>query len=301
MSDGDGSPRRSPRTQSPRSPARRLGNARLANALACSPVETSQQDDAPRSRASGHGEFDDDAHRMSVYVGTWNVGNTAPRMDAAKAWLAPARGHDIIAIAAQEASYAHSKHNISPKDVAATLSSGDDAVGDGHGTYATRRMGWLRSGKMTRFSGAVAGAAAGYYSSARVAEEMKVRNHWFDVVKAAVGPRYRVVQTAVLLQMRLIVLADESIADLITEVRVGYQATGILGAIGNKGGLMVRIELCHGRESMAFIATHLAAHEGEKHVRARNESLARIFAGCWEGSLVSFFFVLFPCLYGQLD
>ena len=130
---------------------------------------------------------------------------------------------------------------------------------------------------------------------------MKVRNHWFDVVKAAVGPRYRVVQTAVLLQMRLIVLADESIADLITEVRVGYQATGILGAIGNKGGLMVRIELCHGRESMAFIATHLAAHEGEKHVRARNESLARIFAGCWEGSLVSFFFVLFPCLYGQLN
>jgi len=56
---------------------------------------------------------------------------------------------------------------------------------------------------------------------------------------------------------------------------------------------MVRIELCHGRESMAFIATHLAAHEGEKHVRARNESLARIFAGCWEGSLVSFFFVFF--------
>ena len=140
---------------------------------------------------------------------------------------------------------------------------------------------------------AVAGAAAGYYSSARVAEEMKVRNHWFDVVKAAVGPKYRVVQTAVLLQMRLIVLADESIADLITQVRVGYQATGILGAIGNKGGLMVRIELCHGRESMAFIATHLAAHEGEKHVRARNESLARIFAGCWEGSLVSFFFVFF--------
>ena len=56
---------------------------------------------------------------------------------------------------------------------------------------------------------------------------------------------------------------------------------------------MVRIELCHGRESMAFIATHLAAHEGEKHVRARNESLARIFAGCWEGSLVSFFSFFF--------
>ena len=246
------------------------------------------------------------------------MGNTAPRMDAAKAWLAPARGHAIVAVAAQEASYPHSKHNLSPKDVTAELSerAGDSTANPEVGGSTppsragtegkSRGVGWrMTRSKMTRFSGAVAGAlagavaagplapigavagaAAGYYSSAKVAEEMKVRDHWFDLVKAAVGPEYGTVQTAVLLQMRLIVLARDDVVDLITETRVGYQATGILGTFGNKGGLMVRIELAGGRESMAFVATHLSAHEGEKHVRARNESLARILAGCWDGSLV---------------
>ena len=52
------------------------------------------------------------------------------------------------------------------------------------------------------------------------------------------------------------------------EVRVGYQATGIHNTIGNKGGLMVRMVL-EGGESIAFVAVHLAAHEGDKHVQAR--------------------------------
>ena len=324
--DDDGSSRRSPLDRSPRSPASRLGNARIANALACAPVtrdasarSTSPADDAREEEEEEEEEDGSPAHRMSVYIGTWNVGNTAPRMDAAKAWLAPARGHAIVAVAAQEASYPHSKHNLSPRDVAAELSARPDRAGrtagqDGGAGAGARtegggkmpRVGWrMTRSKMTRFSGAVAGAlagavaagplapigavagaAAGYYSSAKVAEEMKVRDHWFDLVKAAVGPGYRPVQTAVLLQMRLIVLARDDVVDLITETRVGYQATGILGTFGNKGGLMVRIELAGGRESMAFVATHLSAHEGEKHVRARNESLARILAGCWDGSLV---------------
>ena len=323
--DDDGSSRRtSPLDRSPRSPASRLGNARIANALACAPVTTESRDASARSGPADDARETEEtdgspAHRMSVYIGTWNVGNTAPRMDAAKAWLAPARGHAIVAVAAQEASYPHSKHNLSPRDVAAELSARPDRAGrtagqDGGAGAGARtegggkmpRVGWrLTRSKMTRLSGAVAGAvagadaagplapigavaaaAAGYYSSAKVAEEMKVRDHWFDLVKAAVGPGYRPVQTAVLLQMRLIVLARDDVVDLITETRVGYQATGILGTFGNKGGLMVRIELAGGRESMAFVATHLSAHEGEKHVRARNESLARILAGCWDGSLV---------------
>ena len=324
--DDDGSSRRtSPLDRSPRSPASRLGNARIANALACAPVTTESRDASARSAGPADDARETEetdgspAHRMSVYIGTWNVGNTAPRMDAAKAWLAPARGHAIVAVAAQEASYPHSKHNLSPKDVTAELSEreGDSTANPEVGGSTppsragtegkSRGVGWrMTRSKMTRFSGAVAGAlagavaagplapigavagaAAGYYSSAKVAEELKVRDHWFDLVKAAVGEEYVTVQTAVLLQMRLIVLARRDVADLVTETRVGYQATGILGGtVGNKGGLMVRIELAHGRESMAFVATHLSAHEGEKHVRSRNESLARILAGCWDGSLV---------------
>jgi hypothetical protein len=232
---------------------------------------------------------------LSVFVGTWNVGNVAPQMDACHEWLAAARGHHIIAIAAQEASYPHSRSNLSPKTVSSEMRDVP---------YHVKRLGWLRSSKITRFGGAVAGAmaggvaagpfapvgmvvgaAAGYYSSTKVSQELKVRAHWLDVVKAAVGPGYRVVQTAALLQMRIAVLCAEPMADLVTEVRVGSQATGILNTIGNKGGLMVRVVL-EGGESIAFVAVHLAAHEGARHVQARNDSLSRIFQGCWETSTV---------------
>ena len=96
--DDDGSSRRSsPLDRSPRSPASRLGNARIANALACAPVTTESRDASARSGPADDARETEEtdrspAHRMSVYIGTWNVGNTAPRMDAAKAWLAPARG-----------------------------------------------------------------------------------------------------------------------------------------------------------------------------------------------------------------
>ena len=90
--DDDGSSRRSsPLDRSPRSPASRLGNARIANALACAPVTTESRDANARSAGPADdaretdGEDGSPAHRMSVYIGTWNVGNTAPRMDAAKA------------------------------------------------------------------------------------------------------------------------------------------------------------------------------------------------------------------------
>ena len=179
--DDDGSSRRSsPLDRSPRSPASRLGNARIANALACAPVTTESRDANARSAGPADdaretdGEDGSPAHRMSVYIGTWNVGNTAPRMDAAKAWLAPARGHAIVAVAAQEASYPHSKHNLSPKDVAAELSERKDDSNENpevtgstqpsRGSEGkTRGVGWrmVTRSKMTRFSGAVAGAVAG--------------------------------------------------------------------------------------------------------------------------------------------
>lgn len=187
-----------------------------------------------------------DGAPLSVFVGTWNVGNVAPRMDACVEWLAAARGHHVIAIAAQEASYPHSRGNLSPKTVSSEMRDVP---------YHVKRLGWLRSSKITRFSGAVAGAmaggiaagpfapvgmivgaAAGYYSSTKVTEEIKVRNHWFDVVKAAVGPGYRVVQTAVLLQMRLIVLAQVPVAELVREVRVGYQVRRIFLVLLLSGG-----------------------------------------------------------------
>jgi hypothetical protein len=179
-------------------------------------------------------------------------------------------------------------------------SAGCDSV------FAKKKRGFFGSSKFARASGAlagalaggvaagplapfglVAGAAAGYYSSARVAAELKSRRHWFDLCAAAMGPEYCMVQTATLLQMRLVVFArKKTVMDtrLIQSTRVGYQATGLLGAVGNKGGLMVRLGFAHGG-AVAFVACHLAAHEGEKHVTARDESVAAILRGCWDGSV----------------
>ena len=282
-------------------------------------------------------------------------------MDAVTQWLARARGHDLVAVAAQEASYPHSRANLKPEAVWAetlaaqrggglaeaeaardaarlaaaeggsTASSSDseephDAAGrtassedpsedlsdaprhaDIESFAKKKKRGFFGSSYFARASGAlagalaggvaagplapfglVAGAAAGYYSSAKLASELKSRRHWFRVVAAAMGPEYVPVQTATLLQMRLIVFAKRvTVMDknLIQNTRVGYQATGLLNAVGNKGGLMVRLALADGG-SVAFVACHLAAHEGEKHVAARDESVAAILRGCWESSVV---------------
>jgi hypothetical protein len=181
-----------------------------------------------------------------------------------------------------------------------------DSAGCDSSVFAKKKRGFFGSSKFARASGAlagalaggvaagplapfglVAGAAAGYYSSARVAAELKSRRHWFDLCAAAMGPEYCMVQTATLLQMRLVVFArKKTVMDtrLIRSTRVGYQATGLLGAVGNKGGLMVRLGFSHGG-AVAFVACHLAAHEGEKHVTARDESVAAILRGCWDGSV----------------
>ena len=277
---------------------------------------------------------------LSTWVGTWNVGNVAPDMDACTEWLATARGHDLVAVAAQEASYPHSKKNLKPEavweqmmiaegrtgntdaqatcdettttstshDSTACQSEGADDENSNSSTFTKKKKGFFTSSKFTRASGAiagalaggvaagplapfglVAGAAAGYYSSAKVAAELKARRHWFEVIRASMGPDYVLVQSTTLLQMRLAVFCKKVLLtetdSLIEEVRVGYQATGVGNLIGNKGGLMVRLEL-RGGESVVFVACHLAAHEGEKHVSARDESIARILRGVWDNSQV---------------
>ena len=120
------------------------------NATARSADGVGRADDASSSADASRLGLDSDA--LTVFVGTWNVGNVAPRMDACREWLSRARGHHLVAVAAQEASYPHSRANLSPKAVSAEMS---DAA------YHVERLGWLRSSKFARVSGAIAGAVAG--------------------------------------------------------------------------------------------------------------------------------------------
>ena len=330
-------------TEAERRPETERAGARTSEGAASSAQQRPASSGAASARASG------DTITLTTWVGTWNVGNVAPKMDAVTQWLARARGHDLVAVAAQEASYPHSRANLKPEavwaetlaarrggdaeaeaardaarlaaeagstasssdseeahDAAGRAASSEDRVNKKRDVFAKKKRGFFGSSKFARASGAlagalaggvaagplapfglVAGAAAGYYSSAKVAAELKSRRHWFDLVAAAMGPEYAPVQTATLLQMRLVVFARKKTViekRLIQSARVGYQATGLLGAVGNKGGLMVRLRLANGG-AVAFVACHLAAHEGEKHVTARDESVAAILRGCWDGSV----------------
>ena len=94
-----------------------------------------------------------------MYVSTWNVGNKAPTTEAASGWLKSARGSDVIAIGAQEASYVKTKKTTKPSAVSA-------ACGDVEPFKSRFKKGFFHSSKWTRLGmmmgGAMAGGVMGY-------------------------------------------------------------------------------------------------------------------------------------------
>ena len=139
---------------------------------------------------------------LEVHVSTWNVGNKAPRADAASGWLRDARRSDIVAVGAQEASYVKTRKTIKP--VAVSAACGDEA------NFKSRfRKGFFKSTKWTRV-GMVAGGAfaggvmaapvapmgvmcgmfTGWFASKRLVQEIKVRIHWFDFLHSALGHEF---------------------------------------------------------------------------------------------------------------
>ena len=91
---------------------------------------------------------------LDVYVSTWNVGNKAPTTEAASGWLKSARGSDVIAIGAQEASYVKTKKTTKPSAVSA-------ACGDVEPFKSRFKKGFFHSSKWTRLGMMMGGAMAG--------------------------------------------------------------------------------------------------------------------------------------------
>ena len=236
------------------------------------------------------------ARAMEVYCATWNVGNEAPRLDAATGWLREARARgDIIAIGAQEASYKRSRKNIKPGSISKHM--GDDEEYRSKlrkkGFWGSTK--WTKAGMMAggMFAGGVlaapVGAApgimcglfAGYVTGKRVVDELKVRTHWFDFLLATLGSEFVLLQSEILMQMRLAVFIRAELQSRVRNVKVGSKATGIGNLVGNKGGLLVHVEFDNG-ETIAFVSCHLAAHEEPKFLQARNAMIPEILQRSWE-------------------
>ncbi|OQR74707.1 type II inositol 1 [Tropilaelaps mercedesae] len=90
---------------------------------------------------------------------------------------------------------------------------------------------------------------------------------WLASVRRSLHPRgsYRELKTVRLVGMMLSVFVDEKHAPYIANVDAASVGTGILGMLGNKGGVAIRLEL-HST-SMCFVNCHLAAHAEERDRR----------------------------------
>ena len=75
-------------------------------------------------------------------------------------------------------------------------------------------------------------------------------------------------------EMRLSVWARKELHPHISEVETAKEACGIGGVVGNKGGLVVKLQV--DGTTLCFVSSHLAAHEGEKKAVKRNADVAEI-------------------------
>ena len=231
---------------------------------------------------------------LEIYCGTWNVGNKAPDVTCATEWLMKARGADVVALGAQEASYVKTKKTIKAKEVSAAC--GDEK------TFASRfkRRGFFGSTKWTRLgimaggafaggvltfspAGALCGTFTGWFTGKKLVQEIKGRIHWFDFLSSSLGDEFEMLQSEMLLQMRLAVFVKKDVASMVRSVKVGTKATGLGNLHGNKGGLLVHVELDNG-ETIGFVSCHLAAHEKPKFLQARNVMVPEILRWVWRSA-----------------
>jgi phosphatidylinositol-bisphosphatase len=95
-----------------------------------------------------------------------------------------------------------------------------------------------------------------------------------------IGDEYTIVVDLMLCAMRLVVMVLTRHA--ITGVESDVEATGALHVVGNKGGLVAKLEVCG--TSLCFIGAHLAAHRKERFMERRNHDVREILQGAKLGN-----------------
>lgn len=99
--------------------------------------------------------------------------------------------------------------------------------------------------------------------------------HICSQIERQLGSDYVRVEVASLAAIRNLVFMRTSLAPLLSNVASATEATGIAHVGSNKGGVGIAFKL--GETSFCFIASHLAAHDGE--VERRNSDYKEILQG----------------------
>lgn len=97
------------------------------------------------------------------------------------------------------------------------------------------------------------------------------------VVSSNMPEDYHLVVKGNMMEMRLMVYIHDRQRHLVHEKKVFAEATGIGNVVGNKGAVIAKIVL--DGTSFCFINSHLAAHEGKRYMKSRNEDVIEIMRG----------------------
>ncbi|XP_064627898.1 type II inositol 1,4,5-trisphosphate 5-phosphatase-like isoform X2 [Lineus longissimus] len=89
------------------------------------------------------------------------------------------------------------------------------------------------------------------------------QDDWFKQVCSALHPeaKYRKVRLIRLVGIMLVVFIKDDLVAHINDIDAAYVGTGIMGVMGNKGGVAVRFSIYN--STVCFISSHLAAHVEE--------------------------------------
>ena len=103
------------------------------------------------------------------------------------------------------------------------------------------------------------------------------KKEWVDVLKSYFGDTYQNISSHSLMGTHLVVFASVRLIPIISNIQVHHVATGLMGSIGNKGGVGISFNI--GQTSCLFINCHLASGEDDVCNARRTQDFLSIDKG----------------------
>ncbi|PHH54243.1 Type I inositol polyphosphate 5-phosphatase 8 [Ceratocystis fimbriata CBS 114723] len=104
-----------------------------------------------------------------------------------------------------------------------------------------------------------------------ISTEPVVEDHWSDAIADAVPPGYTRIVREIMTGVLMVIYAATEVADTVTHVSCAQVGTGILGYMGNKGGVSARLLLGESTR-LVFTNSHLASGSEPQFLERR----------CWD-------------------
>lgn len=184
---------------------------------------------------------------LNILTFTWNVGNASPVDGEISGWLPKGGGNlDLVVVGTQE----NGGWDKSKRTTRGSVASEQAASGQGASVTSPATPPKPAAGDAIQLADISVASTTGA---------------WETMLEQRLGDKWMLVHHVELMQMRLCVFCLRANKDLVRNVQTAKSATGIGGAVGNKGGLV--IGFTYGTTSFGFVSSHLAAHMGKTAAR----------------------------------